>query len=55
MDRATLDRELKTLPGWTPIGDRIVKTFEFDGFRSAMKFVARWPTPPRSTTRSLSR
>jgi pterin-4a-carbinolamine dehydratase len=41
MDQATLDRELRALPGWTPSGDRIVKAFEFDGFRSAMKFVAR--------------
>jgi pterin-4a-carbinolamine dehydratase len=41
MDQAILDRELRALPGWTPSGDRIVKAFEFDGFRSAMKFVAR--------------
>jgi 4a-hydroxytetrahydrobiopterin dehydratase len=41
MDQATLDRELQALPGWTPDGDRIAKTFEFDGLRPAMKFVAR--------------
>ena len=41
MDEATLDRELRALPGWTPRGARIVKTFGFDNFRSAMKFVAR--------------
>ena len=41
MDKATLDRELRALPGWTPSGDRIAKTFQLDGFRSAMKFVAR--------------
>jgi pterin-4a-carbinolamine dehydratase len=41
MDQAALDRELGALPGWTPHGDRIVKTYGFDGFRSAMKFVAR--------------
>jgi pterin-4a-carbinolamine dehydratase len=56
MDQATLDRELQALPGWTPIGDRIVKGFDFDGFRPAMKFVGGWPTPPpASTTRLLSR
>jgi pterin-4a-carbinolamine dehydratase len=41
MDQATLDQELRALPGWTPVGGRIVKAFEFDGFRSAMRFVAR--------------
>jgi 4a-hydroxytetrahydrobiopterin dehydratase len=41
VDQATLDRELQALPGWTPVGDRIVKAFEFDGFRPAMKFVGR--------------
>jgi pterin-4a-carbinolamine dehydratase len=41
MDQATPDRELRALPGWTPSGDRIAKAFEFDGFRSAMRFVAR--------------
>jgi pterin-4a-carbinolamine dehydratase len=41
MDQATLDRELQALPGWTPGGDRITKTFEADDFRSAMRFVAR--------------
>lgn len=41
MDQATLDRELRALSAWTPIGHRIVKAFEFDGFRPAMKFVAR--------------
>lgn len=41
MDQATLDRELRALPGWTPSGYRLTKAFEFDGFRPAMKFVAR--------------
>jgi pterin-4a-carbinolamine dehydratase len=41
MDQATLDRELRALPGWTPTGDRIAKTFQFDGFQPAMKFVGR--------------
>jgi pterin-4a-carbinolamine dehydratase len=41
MDQATPERELRSLPGWTPRGAQIVKTFGFDGFRSATKFVAR--------------
>ena len=41
MDQATVERELRALPGWTPGGPRIAKTFGFDGFYPAMKFVAR--------------
>jgi pterin-4a-carbinolamine dehydratase len=41
MDQALLARELQALLGWTPLGDRIVKGFDFDGFRPAMKFVGR--------------
>ena len=41
MDEATIDKELRTLTGWERRGDRVVKTFMFDDFRSAMKFVGR--------------
>jgi 4a-hydroxytetrahydrobiopterin dehydratase len=41
MEEATIDKELRTLTGWERRSDRIVKTFMFDDFRSAMKFVGR--------------
>ena len=41
MDEATIDKELRTLTGWERRSDYVVKTFMFDDFRSAMKFVGR--------------
>jgi pterin-4a-carbinolamine dehydratase len=41
MDEATVDREHGDLVDWERRGDRIVKVFLFDDFRSAMKFVGR--------------
>lgn len=41
MDEATVAKELRDLTGWQRLGARIVKTFVFDDFRSAMKFVGR--------------
>jgi pterin-4a-carbinolamine dehydratase len=41
MDQAAIDNSLRTLAGWRQLNDRIVKSFSFDDFRSAMKFVGR--------------
>jgi pterin-4a-carbinolamine dehydratase len=40
MDEA-IDQQLQRLSGWERTGDRLAKTFVFDEFRSAMKFVGR--------------
>jgi 4a-hydroxytetrahydrobiopterin dehydratase len=41
LDDAAVQSALRELPGWARDGDEIVKTFEFDTFRSAMTFVDR--------------
>jgi 4a-hydroxytetrahydrobiopterin dehydratase len=41
MDEAAIDQQLQRLSGWERTGDRLAKTFVFDEFRSAMKFVGR--------------
>jgi 4a-hydroxytetrahydrobiopterin dehydratase len=41
LDDSAIQSALKELPGWEREGDDIVKTFEFDGFQSAMTFVTR--------------
>ena len=41
MDQEAIGNKLRTLAGWQQLNDRIVKTFSFDDFRSAMKFVGR--------------
>jgi 4a-hydroxytetrahydrobiopterin dehydratase len=41
MNEAVIDKELRELTGWERRDDRIVKTFVFDEFRSATKFVGR--------------
>ncbi|HEX9679425.1 MAG TPA: 4a-hydroxytetrahydrobiopterin dehydratase [Candidatus Saccharimonadales bacterium] len=39
MDRTDIDRLLKGLDGWHQAGQTIKKTFKFDDFKSALKFV----------------
>jgi 4a-hydroxytetrahydrobiopterin dehydratase len=41
LDDSAIQTALKELPGWRRDGDQLVKTFEFDGFESAMNFVTR--------------
>jgi len=41
LDDSAIESALRELPGWRREGDNIVKTFEFDDFRSAMLFVNR--------------
>jgi 4a-hydroxytetrahydrobiopterin dehydratase len=41
LDDSAIQSALRELPGWRREGDNIVKTFEFDDFRSAMLFVNR--------------
>jgi 4a-hydroxytetrahydrobiopterin dehydratase len=41
LDDGAIETALKELPGWRRDGNEIVKTFEFDGFGSAMNFVNR--------------
>ena len=44
LDDSAIQTALRELPGWRRDGDRIVKTFGFDGFQSAMTFVTRVAT-----------
>jgi 4a-hydroxytetrahydrobiopterin dehydratase len=41
LDDNAVETALKELPGWRRDGDRITKTFELDGFESAINFVTR--------------
>lgn len=41
LDDAAIETALDKLPGWERQGDRIVKTYALDDFRSAMTFVDR--------------
>jgi 4a-hydroxytetrahydrobiopterin dehydratase len=41
LDDSAIESALRELPGWRREGDNIVKTFQFDDFRSAMLFVNR--------------
>ncbi|HZD73739.1 MAG TPA: 4a-hydroxytetrahydrobiopterin dehydratase [Actinomycetota bacterium] len=41
LDDSAIETALKELPGWRRDGNEIVKTFQFDGFGSAMTFVGR--------------
>ena len=41
LDDSAIQSALRGLPGWGREGDNIVKTFQFDDFRSAMLFVNR--------------
>jgi 4a-hydroxytetrahydrobiopterin dehydratase len=41
LDDAAIEAALDELPGWDRNGDRIVKTYVLDDFRSAMMFVNR--------------
>jgi 4a-hydroxytetrahydrobiopterin dehydratase len=41
LDDSAIQAALKELPGWRRDGNQIVKTFEFDGFESAINFVTR--------------
>jgi 4a-hydroxytetrahydrobiopterin dehydratase len=41
LDEATIKQALGDLPGWSRVGDQLVKTFIRDDFRSAMLFVER--------------
>jgi 4a-hydroxytetrahydrobiopterin dehydratase len=41
LDESAIQTALRDLHGWKRDGDRIVKTFEFDDFESAMLFVTR--------------
>ena len=41
LDDSAVRTALRELPGWVRDGDRIVKTFQFDDFDSAMLFVTR--------------
>jgi 4a-hydroxytetrahydrobiopterin dehydratase len=41
LDDSAIQSALRELPGWRREGNQIVKTFQFDSFRSAMIFVSR--------------
>lgn len=41
LDTASIDAALTNLPGWSRAGDRIEKTFRFNGFRAALAFIVR--------------
>ena len=36
-----ISRALETLPGWSLMGDALVKTYTFGSFREAMSFMVR--------------
>jgi 4a-hydroxytetrahydrobiopterin dehydratase len=41
LDDSAIQTALMELPGWRREGDEIVKTYQFDGFESAITFVTR--------------
>lgn len=41
LDDATIEAELHRLDGWRREGDAIVRSFRFDSFRAAIRFIVR--------------
>ncbi len=41
LNQDQIDKALAALPNWSQVGEAIQRTFDFDGFITAMKFVDR--------------